>query len=606
MNKFKFKIILAAGFLILASVYACKKSYLDKQPLGALNGGALANQTGVQGLLIGAYHMLSGQGGVAAGTQFSTAASNWVYGSVVGGDSYKGSVPSDQGDITPLEAWAYNANNPYLNQKWQSLYEGAQRANEVLRVMPLATDISAEDQKTMTGEVRFLRGFFHFEAKKIWNYVPYVDENVSIANNNVNVSNIDSTGGNFVDIWPKIEADFQFAMDNLPETQPQAGRANKWAAAAFLAKVYMYEHKYAQAKPLLDQIIASGKTAKGDKYALVNFESNFNAANDNSAESVFAVQNAVNDGSGTGGSYGDVLNFPNGKGPGGCCGFDNPSISLANSYKTDASGLPLLDESYNTGQNVGDPRGSFTGTLDPRVDWTMGRPGIPYFDYGVVPVGLDWIRDPTTNGWNSPKKNVYAKSQAGALSSTETSFWGPTQLDANNTNLIRFADVLLWAAEAEVQVGSTDLALTYVNMVRARAADPKGWVYTNTTYSATTGTYAANTTPADNYKIGLYTAGSFADKAYAMKAIMFERKLELAMEGQRFFDLQRWDNGTGTVMAPALNAYAEAEKTRPTFFGVNKSAQFTAQKNEYYPLPQSQVDIANSSGKIVLKQNPKY
>ncbi len=605
MNKVKLKIILPVAFLVIVSIYACKKSYLDKQPLGALNASVLANQTGVEGLLIGAYHMLSGEGGVAAGLSWGSAASNWSFGSVVAGDSYKGSIPSDQGDITPLATFSYNANNPYLNQKWQALYEGIQRANEVLRVMPLAKDISAADQKTIAGEVHFLRGHFHFDAKKMWNYVPYVDETITIGANNVNVPNIDASG-NFVDIWPKIEADFKFAMDNLPETQPQVGRANKWAAASYLAKVYMFEHKYTEAKALFDQIIPNGKTAKGDNYALVNYESNFNAATDNSAESVFAVQNSVNDGSGTNGNYGDNLSFPNGSGPGGCCGFNNPSISLANSYKTDANGLPLLDESYNTGQNVGDPNGSFSGTLDPRVDWTMGRPNIPYFDWGIVPATLDWIRDPQNDGWNSPKKNVYAKSQAGSLSSTETSFWGPTQMDANNTNLIRFADVLLMAAEAEVEVGSTDKALIYVNMVRNRAADPKGWVYKGSAYSAATGTYALNATPADKYMIKPYPNGSFGDKNYARKAIMFERKLELAMEGHRFFDLQRWDNGTGTVMAPALNAYVAAEKSRPGFFNTNPSAQFTAKKNEYYPLPQNQLDIANSGGTVVLKQNPNY
>jgi len=201
---------------------------------------------------------------------------------------------------------------------------------------------------------------------------------------------------------------------------------------------------------------------------------------------------------------------------------------------------------------------------------------------------------------------VYAKSQSGTYSSTESSFWGPTQADANNTNLIRFADVLLWAAECEVEVGDVNKALQYVNMVRTRAADPTGWVYANSTYNASTGKYTVNSTPADNYKIGLYPAGAFSDKNYARKAIMFERRLELAMEGMRFFDLQRWDNGTGTVMAPTLNAYAAIEKNRTSFYSVNKSATFTPNKNEYFPIPQNQIDVANSTGTVVLKQNPKY
>jgi hypothetical protein len=617
MKKLKYKIIVPGGLLFLITLFACSKDFLNKTPLGAFSSAAIANKTGVQAVLIGAYHLLNGQGAASLGygNSWGAAPSNWVYGSVDADDSYKGSTPSDQGDITPLETWAYNTNNPYPYEKWRVMYEGAQRANEVLRLMTKAADMTDAEKKATTGEVRFLRGYYHFEVKRIFNYVPYVDETITVANGNGNVSNIDASG-NFIDIWPKIEADFQFAMDNLPETQPQAGRANKWAAAAYLAKAYMYEHKYAQAKTLFDQIIASGKTANGKPYALVNFESNFNAANDNSAESIFAVQNSVNDGSAAyNSSYGDNLNMPNG-GIYGCCGFNNPSISLANAYKTDAvTGLPLLDGSYNTGKNVSDPTpivagtytygNKYTGTLDPRIDWTIGRPGLPYFDM-VVPTDLNWIRDPSTDGYMNPKKNVYAKSQSGTFSSTESSFWGPTQADANNTNLMRFADVLLMAAEAEVEVGDVNKALAYVNQVRTRAADVTGWVYKNSAYDAASGKYTTQTTPADNYLIKTYPAGAFTDKNYARQAIMFERRLELGMEGHRFFDLQRWDNGSGTIMAPALNAYATVEKTRPSPFSVNTGATFTAQKNEYYPIPQNVIDVSNSGGTVVMKQNPKY
>ena len=617
MKKLKYKILIPGSLILLIALFACSKDFLNKTPLGAFSPATIANKTGVQAVLIGAYHLLNGQGAASLGygNSWGAAPSNWVFGSVDADDSYKGSTPSDQGDITPLETWAYNTNNPYLYDKWRVMYEGAQRSNEVLRLMTKAADMSDADKKAIGAEARFLRGHYHFEVKRMFNYVPFVDENITVANGNGNVSNVDASG-NFVDIWPKIEADFQYAMDNLPETQPQAGRANKWAAASYLAKVYMYEHKYAQAKTLFDQIIASGKTANGKPYALVNFESNFNAANDNSAESIFAVQNSVNDGSAAYNSnYGDNLNMPNG-GIYGCCGFNNPSASLANAYKTDAvTGLPLLDGSYNTGKNVSDPTpqvagtytytNQYTGTLDPRLDWTVGRPGLPYFDM-TVPTDLNWIRDPSTDGYMSPKKNVYAKSQSGTYSSTESSFWGPTQADANNTNLIRFADVLLMAAEAEVEVGDVNKALTYVNQVRNRAADPTGWVYKNSAYDAASGKYTTQTTPADNYFIKPYPAGAFTDKNYARQAIMFERRLELAMEGHRFFDLQRWDNGSGTIMAPALNAYATAEKTRPSPFSVNTSASFTPQKNEYYPIPQSVIDVANSGGTTVMKQNPKF
>ena len=593
MKQNKLIYLLPACFVALTIAQACKKSFLDVAPQGSLNEQVLANKTGVEGLLIGVYNRLGGS------ANWGSAPSNWVFGSVAADEAYKGSTPSDQPDINPIENWAYNANNGYFNEKWVNNYNGIGRANETLRMIEKASDLTADEVKRITAEARFLRGWFHFELKKLFNYIPYVDETITITANNTNVPNVDASG-NFINIWPQIEADFKFAADNLPESHgSQVGRANKWAATAYLAKAYLFQDKYAEAKPLFDQIIASGKTAGGTKYALVNFFSNFNPQQDNNAESVFAYQASVNDGSGTNGNYGDNLNYPNSGGPGGCCGFFNPSISLANAYKTGANGLPLLD-TYNTGANVGHPTAPYAGTLDPRLDHTVGRKGIPFLDWGPHP-GDAWVRDPGVNGWMNARKVVYAKSQSG-LVSTETSFWGPTQMDAGNVNLMRFADVLLMAAETENELGNAAKALEYVNLVRARAADPRGWVYKNSEYDAATAQYKTQTTPADNYLISQYPAGSFADKAFARKAIMFERYLELGQEGHRFFDLQRWDNGTG-LMANTLNAYATIEKTRPGFYAINQTATFDKGVDEFYPLPQGQIDQANSFGPVVLKQN---
>lgn len=581
--------------LLLASVVviqACKKSFLDKKPLGALSASVISNKQGVEGLLIGAYHQLGGS------QNWGSAPSNWVFGSVAADESYKGSTPSDQPAISPIESWAYNANNNYFNEAWTSRYNGIGRANETIRAVPLASDLSASDGARIIAEARFLRGFYHFELKKMFNNIPYVDENVTVDNANTNVTNIDASG-NFIDIWPMIEGDFMTAATDLPETLGQAGRANKWAAKAYLAKVYMFQHKYAAAKTLFDEIIANGKTTNGKKYALINYFSNFNPQEENSAESIFAFQASVNDGSGTNGNYGDNLNYPNSGGPGGCCGFFNPSITMANAYKTGADGLPMF-ATYNTGSLVSIGATPYSGPLDPRVDLVMGRPGKPYLDWGNVPTDLAWIRDPGADGVFSPKKSVYALGQQG-LVSTETSFWGPTQMDAGNVNLMRYSDVLLLAAEAEAEAGTLAQALIYVNMVRMRAADPTGWVYKNSIYDPATAKYKTQTTPADNYKINPYP--SFTDKDYALMAIRYERFLELSQEGHRFFDLQRLDKGTG-LMASILNAYANAEKSRPGFFADNPTAMFEQGKDEYFPLPQQQVDQANSYGPVVLKQNP--
>ncbi|MCW3114252.1 MAG: RagB/SusD protein [Segetibacter sp.] len=596
MKRIKLLWSVLAFTILIFVVQACRKGFLDVPPVNALSQEVLSNRVGVEGLLIGAYQRLGGS------ENWGSAPSNWVFGSVAADESYKGSTPSDQPDINQIEAWAYNANNGYFNEKWVNNYNGIGRANQVIRTVPLATDLTADEQKRILAEARFLRAFYHFDLKRIFVNIPYVNEEINLANQNTNPPNIDQSG-NYINIWPQIEADFQFAADNLPEMLPQAGRANKWAAMSFLAKTYVYQDKFAQAKPLFDNIIANGKTTNGQKYALVNYFSNFNPQQENSAESIFAFQASVNAGSGTSGNYGDNLNYPNGGGPGGCCGFFNPSITMANAYKTDANGLPMT-ETYNTGATV-TPGGGYTGTLDPRIDWVIGRPGIPYLDWGPHP-GVAWIRDPGSNGFFSVKKTVYAKGQANLVSS-DPSFWGPTQMDAGNVNLMRFADVLLMAAEAEVEAGSLAKAQQYVNMVRARAANPAGWVYKNADYDPATATYKTGPTsaPADNYKIALYPDNYFSSKEIARKAVLFERYLELSQEGHRFFDLQRRDDGTG-LMANTLNAYAAAEKTRPSFFALNPTATFEKGRDEYYPLPQGQIDQANSYGPVVLKQNPGY
>ena len=605
-NKWSFALAMIVVFL----VSSCK-DYLDKKPIGSLSESNVTTKAGVNAVLIGAYSLLDGQVGLAfantnvTGYTYAAAASNWIYGSIVADDSYKGSTPTDQPPMVLLATWSKStATTTYMNFKWQIVYSGVQRANDVIRLLPKVSELSDAEKKVLQAEARFLRAHFHMEAQKMWNNPPYVDETISFESGSEPVSNVDASG-NFINIWPKIEADLQFAIDNLPATQTQVGRVNKWAAMAYLAKAHIFQDKYTTAKPLLENLIANGVTAGGKKYALVNFQDNFNAQTKNSAESVFACQMSVNDGSQLNGNFGDVLNFPNGTGaPGGCCGFNNPSFNLANAYKTDANGLPLLD-TWDNGAVVSDPANLYTGTLDPRVDLTIGRPGIPYLDWG--PHTTAWIRDLAVNGIFNPRKNVYAKSQFGTLSSNETAFWGATQINANNYTFIRFADIILWAEECEAEVGSLDKAQEYVNQIRNRAADPTGWVYKDATYSAATSKYSPQTTPADNYKINPYPAGAFTagGKDYARKAIRFERRLELAMEGHRFFDLQRWDNGTG-YMANTLNTYQSVEKLRKSFFYVNPTAQFTKGVNEFYPLPQAQIDIQNSGGKISLKQNPGY
>ncbi len=578
MKQSKFKILLVGVTTSMVLFYACSKNFLDKSPIGSLDQNTLANKAGVEGVLIGAYSMLDGYGGAGGGWQ--SAGSNWVYGGVASDDAYKGSDPGDQADIVPIETYSATGSNGYFNQKWQAVYDAVQRSNDVLRLMATATDINDADKKRIEAEARFLRAHYHMEAKKMWNNVPYVDQTITYAAGNFNVANT-------ADIWPNIVADLDYAIANLPATQSSVGRANSWAAKALKAKALMFRKDFAGAKPILDDVIANGVTASGKKYALVsNFFDNFNAETKNSSEAVFSCQQSVNDNSnGDNGGWGDVLNFPYNGGPGGCCGFYQPSISLANSYKVDAvTGLPLLDTwnavDFKNDQGLTSSQPftpDVTTPVDPRLDFTIGRRGIPYLDWGLHP-GNDWIRDQNNGGPYAAIKNVYFKRQAGAL--TDKSFW-TAGVTANNYTFIRFSDVLLWSAECEVEVGTLAKAVTLVNQVRSRIKDnPATWV------KQPSGANAAN------YQIGLYV--SFPDQAYGRKAVRFERKLELAMEGHRFFDLVRY--GIADV---ELNAYIAKEKAKRTYLN---SATFTKGKSEYFPIPQSQIDLSKGA----LKQNPGY
>jgi len=584
---------------------SCGKSFLEKEPIGPVSENVLANKAGVEGLLIGAYSFLDGVGGIGQPwEQWYSPVSNWPYGSVASDDSHKGSEYGDQAALETIENYTTDAGNPYFKGKWGALYGGIQRANDVVRLLAKVKDgsLSDADAKELKAEAVFLRAVYHFEAVKMWKNIPYVDETISFENGNYDVPNDQP-------VYPKIEADFQFAIANLNATQPQVGRANSWAAKAFLSKVYLFQRKYTEAKTLLTDVINNGVTASGKKYDLQPFYGdNFNAAKKNSAESIFAVQMSVDDNaSGFNGNAGDVGNFPI-NGPASCCSFNQPSFSLVNSYKTDSvTGLPLLDTwnqsdiKNDMGVTGSDPFTPYAGTLDARLDWTVGRRGIPYLDWGLMP-GQPWVRSQAAAGPYLPIKNVYYKYAKASTSDTYAG-WAAGNATANNYTMIRFADVLLMAAEAEIEVGSLAQAEAYVNRVRSRAANPDGFVHKYMDDNDPSKGFT--NIPAANYKIGLYTGQfSASGQDFARKAVRFERKLELGMEGHRFFDLQRWDNGTG-YMADVLNAYIQHETTTYNYL-ILKGAKFTKNKNEVFPIPQSQIDLSRKNGKNTLKQNDGY
>jgi hypothetical protein len=625
MKNSYFKFIALGSMAVLTLTYSCKK-LLNKEPVGVLGPAVLANKAGVDGLLIGAYSMLDGAS-TSYGTSWETSIDNWVYGGIASDDAYKGSNTTDQPTAAPIENHSLDASNEFIQEKYQFNYIAIQRANDAIREIPLVKDgsVSAAYGAEVIAEARFLRGVYHMELAKMYRNVGYVDETVTYGAGNFNVSNPGP-------IWDKIEADFTAAMNTLPTTQPQIGRANKYAAEALLAKAYMFDHKYSTALPLLTDLITNGVTSSGAKYALGPYENNFNAATKNGPEAVFNVQMTVNDGSGgNNGNLGDDLNFAAGPYT-SCCGFYQPSLTLADAFQVDANGLPMFQRDANgvpasnvtalpndhgyvvnaTGQYTlggsaaGTPFTPPANALDPRIDWTLGRFGIPYLDWGLCG-GEQWSRGDVTP--YNPIKNVFMHAQQ-ASTSDNAAGWATNQDDANSYNLVRFADVILWRAECYVEAGSLDLAQADVNTVRARMQNTAYWVHTYVDNSNPSAGFTS--TPAANYKIGLYgvaagTSFTAMGQALAREAVYTERQLELGMEGHRFFDLQRYDGlyggpaGTG-YMAKVENAHISQDVKLLGGNPVLNGHTFTAGKNELYPIPQNEIDI--EAGK--LKQNPGY
>ncbi len=578
MKKFALKGIITTALLVTISI-ACKDNFLEVKPTGAIAVEQLSTKKGLEGALIAAYSMISG-----SGTRM-VHPWNWVWGSIRGGDANKGTDPGDFSDINPIQRFENQSTQGVIHDNYRGLYEIIARSNNVLRLIKTATaDVTEADKARISAEAKFLRAHAYFSLKRNFNNTPYVDETLDYGTGIEKVKNDQ-------DLWPKIEADMKTAYDVLPGTQSAAGRSNKWAAAAYLAKIYLYQKKYAEAKALFDVVIASGTTTNGKKYALVaNYADLFKASNDNNSESVFAVQAAAGTGSVNNANGDGDLNYPYNtgpNGPGNCCGFFQPSFELVNSFRTDANGLPLLDGSYNTGTNqVKTDMGvlskdAFTpdaGSLDPRLDHSVGRRGLPFLDWQDHP-GADWIRNQANGGPYSPKKYTYYKSDKGSYQ--DNSSWTPGYTALNYT-VIRFADVLLMAAECEVAVGTLAKAQEYVNMVRRRAANPAGMVM-------------RGAAPAAKYVINEYKT-PWTDKAAAQTAVMFERKLELSGEGHRFYDLVRWG-----VAESAVNAYLAYESK--FLNGTLGGSKFTPNKHEVLPIPQAQIDLV---GNDVLKQNTGY
>jgi len=571
------KKLIYLSLILVGLASSCGDEFTETPAVGALSDETLANAAGVDLLLTGAYSVLDGDRNNLSGNGFGRGGDNWWL-DVMSDDAHKGSTDGDQVELLQIETNDIQTSNGYFRAKFGALYAGVNRANAVLSV------IAGIDQSTLLpseaaaivgqeAEARFLRGHFYFELTKIFGNVSII----SVENYNAQEFNQPNTGP----AWDQIEADFQFAAENLPATQSDPGRPTIMVARAYLGKTHLYQSDWANALTELTAVINSGEFSLDPEYL-----GNFNAAGENGPESVFAIQFAADDGQSFNGNVAGTLNFPGGGPFGSCCGFYQPTIDLANAFRVDANGLPLFD-AYNDDDFLNDYginsdeafTPDTTTPVDPRLDYTVGRRGIDYNGFGEH-IGKEWIRAGfgDLSGPYLPKKNVF---QADEVSVNRGSgAWGQEHSGVNY-NIIRYADVLLMAAEAAVETGDLASALTYVNQVRERAA--------NTSVVQA----VDNSGPAANYQVGTYA--SFPDATFARDAVRFERRVELGMEGHRLFDLRRW--GVTTTVLPEY--YANETRTITNFGGKVLPYQATY---DILPIP---VDAIGLSGGA-LTQNPGY
>ncbi|MDN3688643.1 RagB/SusD family nutrient uptake outer membrane protein [Cyclobacterium jeungdonense] len=584
--------IAAATLVLGVSTTSCQEEFLETIPQGQFSTVGLENAQGVEGILLGAYAMIDGYG-LDGQSGWNGTIDNWVYGGVVSDDAYKGTDAGDQPEQSFLEAFDFQPTNLHLRNKWRAVYKGVARTNDVLNTLKEAEDVTDARRAQIIAEARFLRGFFHMEARKMWERVPYIDDET------FELSDLESSKvPNDSEIWPDIEADFQAAMNVLPEVQSDPGRPTKWAAQAFLAKSKMFQGwdqstgeantaVLQEAKTLLEDIVVNGPFS-----LTATFQENFLVGRRNNEESIFEIQFSISSATTAAANEGTTLNYPY-TDPWGCCGFYQPTQNLVNAYKTTANGLPLLD-TFNEvdvpndqGLAWDDPFDPYDGPLDPRLDHTVGRRDILYKGYKIH--GSDFIRDQSYAGPYSPIKHV-----------AEPEFFGigaNPRLSANNYRIMRLGMVILWLAEAEVELGNLERARELVNLIRTRAANPDGFVPRAIQGAERNDFTIVEGEPAANYVISTYP-GPWTDQDQARKAVRMETRLEFAMEGHRFFDLQRWG-----IAAETMNEYLEEEMTKRTYL---EGVSFEKGVHEFFPVPLEAIERSFKDGAPTLTQDPAF
>ena len=544
----------------ICGLAACNDK-LELAPQGQFTADQLTDES-IQGLMSSAYQGLEAHFFDNNNAAFAGPITNWVF-DVRSDDAYKGGEGvSMEANIHQLEISNITSENPTCLNKWENNYLGIARVHKAMQAIQDAT-VSGKDG--LMGELKTLRAWFYFDLNRLFKSIPYFTENddpKTVPNGNLSKD----------EIYSRIKQDLQEAYAAMPETQSQPGRFSKYVAAALLAKVCAQTSDWSGVKQWADVVINSGK------YGLYsNFGDLSKLEFNNQKESIMAIQfSTANDNIHI--NFCNLLNTTRSEGNlyGNGDDFFLGSQNLVNAFRTDANGLPFLDGTFNNVKVTSD----YAGTVDPRLDYTVGRIGLPFRGHTYT---KGWCRDYDTYGEYSGKKGLLHPEHPDMVQGFP---WGASGL---NFMLIRYADILLLKAEALIEEAAGSNAATdadlraardLINQVRQRAIDTMN----DATY-----------TPVDldpftaNYNVALYpTTGDAGNlqwtKDYARRALRMERRLELAMEGNRWFDLVRW----GAVVETVNKFMQEEAALRPYYAGASIS-----QDEVYLPIPISQVENSN-------------
>jgi starch-binding outer membrane protein, SusD/RagB family len=566
MKKIKLLISIAVVMLGLAS---CSEDFLDVSPENVISEDNLD----LEQLVVSAYSSLDyrfNTGEFRDHWPFDHAPTNWVFSDIRSGDAYKGGGgvgDNPGGGMHGLEIHQVFPSSENVYNLWRAGYFAIARVNSAIIALNNNPDFANKDLRI--AELKVLRAHFYFELMKNFGSFVYIDENTPIAD----VPSIENSFDTAF-LWSKIEGDLNDAIAVLPDTQPELARVNKLVAYAFLAKAKLFQGEWAEVITNANKVIAG-------PYRLVDdIEKLYSSPGYGNAENIFAIQYSINDGSEFGNlDFGSLLNSPdspaddtnhpylNGD------DFHKPTQNIVNAFKVDGSGLPLLD-TYNAADLSAT---DVTTPVDPRLDHAIGRPGITWKQWAGMPMQNNWNRDIATYGLYVRKKN-----QIDPNSNLRASGGFPWAKGALDWAIIKFSDVLLWKAEASIELNDLQTGMTIINEIRNRAKNSP-YVYDFNNPSA----------DAANYSIALYpTTG--VTKPYATKALRMERRLELNNEGHHFYDLVRWGEAANWI-----NDYMLTESGKRSYYS---GASFTAGRDEYLPIPQIEIDATGG----VYKQRSGY